>query len=97
MKYELVYYLMCIRDGDTSENQHTREIKAENDENAVEIASRFLQAEYSGTSVRPWYPMLFQGNERLVAVSDPAYPPEAHELALNYCATLATCQLKLTF
>ena len=84
MVYQLKYHLMCIVDGSIYYNnyynsQRTEAIHANNDVVAIGDANEFLKAEKSGL-IFPWAPMLYEG-ERLVAKSDPGYPPNAHYLS----------------
>ena len=91
MRYKLAYSLMCVRDGDINRKPTIREFDEENDERAVKTANKLLKDEYVGTSVRPWAPDLFNG-KRMVATSEPEYPPHAHYLAW-ICPIGATRQL----
>jgi hypothetical protein len=80
MVYELRYHLMCTVDGSIDENlQRTHTVHAKNDVVAIVDANEFLKAEKSGLVI-PWAPMLYEG-ERLIAKSDPGYPPNAHYLS----------------
>jgi len=80
MKYELRYYMMCGRDGSVSDKDTVRIIEAGDDKNAIENGNKFLKDSHSGTTLRPWYPVLFDG-ARPVAIGDPGYPPLAHHLS----------------
>ena len=80
MVYELRYHLMCTVDGSIDKDkQRIQTIHAKNDVVAIGDANEFLKSEKSGL-VFPWAPMLYEG-ERLVAKSDPGYPPNAHYLS----------------
>lgn len=80
MVYELRYYLMCGVDGDVEKDKpRIKAIHAKNDVVAIQDANEFLKSEKSGL-VLPWAPMLYEG-KRLVAKSDPGYPPNAHYLS----------------
>jgi len=83
MRYKLVYSEMCVRDGDINQKPTTREFNEEDDVSAVNDANEFLKKEYVGLSVDPWAPQLFNG-KRLVASSNPEYPPHAHYLVWTY-------------
>lgn len=79
MVYQLRYRLMCNIDGHVTENQRTQPIHAKNDVVAIEDANEHLKSKKSGLVIS-WAPMLYEG-KRLVAKSDPEYPPNAHYLS----------------
>ncbi len=79
MVYQLRYKFMCSVDGSVGETLRVLPIHAKNDVVAIEDANEHLKAERSGLVI-PWGPILYEG-ERLVAKSDPGYPPYAHYLS----------------
>ncbi len=70
---------MCSVDGSVGETLRVLPIHAKNDVVAIKDANEHLESEKSGIVI-PWEPMLYEG-ERLVAKSDPGYPPNAHYLS----------------
>ena len=79
MVYLLRYKFMCSVDGSVGETLRVLPIHAKNDVVAIEDANEHLKSEKSGLII-PWGPVLCEG-ERLVAKSDPGYPPNAHYLS----------------
>ena len=79
MVYQLRYKFMCGVDGSVGETLRVLPIHAKNDVVAIEDANEHLKSEKLGLVI-PWAPMLYEGT-RLVAKSDPGYPPNAHYLS----------------